>query len=202
MRKRFSPLLLLCLIWVTSAQGAQLNKRIILDTDISSDVDDVGAVAVLHALANQGKVDILATMVSSGDPWSSPCLDALNTWFGRPEIPVGVIKEPTVTHESKYTREIASTYPHDLQTADRAPDAVDLYRQILSSQPDNSVIIITVGYLTNLKNLLNSGPDSISPLTGIELVRQKVKQLVCMGGGKTPKGANGTSIKIVVQLLR
>jgi len=126
-------------------------------------------------------------MVSSGDPWSGPCLDALNTWFGRPDIPIGVVKEPTVTHESKYAREIASTYPHVLQKTENAQDAVELYREILSSQPDGSVIIITVGYLTNLKNLLDSGPDSTSPLTGAELVETKVSKLVCMGG-KYPEG--------------
>ena len=185
MIQRFYPFLFLLL--VTSVQGQQVSQRIILDTDISSDVDDVGAVAVLHALAGQGKVYILAMMVSSGDPWSGPCLDALNTWFGRPDIPIGVIKKPTVTHESKYTKEIASTYPNDLQKGEYALDAVELYRQVLSSQPDGSVTIVTVGYLTNLKDLLNSDPDSISPLSGAELVRNKVQRLVCMGG-KYPQG--------------
>ncbi len=187
MRQRIFLFVFLFLLFATSVQGQQVSPRIILDTDISSDVDDVGAVAVLHALAGQGNVDILAMMVSSGDPWSGPCLDALNTWFGRPDIPIGVIKKPTVTHESKYTKEIASTYPHDLQTGENAPDAVELYRQVLASQPDNSVIIVTVGYLTNLKDLLNSDPDSISPLSGAELVRNKVQRLVCMGG-KYPEG--------------
>ncbi|MFC1831413.1 nucleoside hydrolase [Thermodesulfobacteriota bacterium] len=181
-------LLAVILIWPPSFSAfANPPAKVIFDTDISSDVDDVGAVAVLHALARKGKVNILAMMVSSGDPWSGPCLDALNTWFGRPDIPIGVIGEPAVTHESKYTKEIASVYPNDLKIRENAPDSVDLYRQVLASQPDNSVIIITVGYLTNLKNLLNSGPDSVSPLTGTDLVRKKVKQLVCMGG-QYPEG--------------
>ena len=180
--QRILPLVFLFLFFANSVNGKQETLSVIFDTDISSDVDDVGAVAVLHALANQGKVDILATMVSSGDPWSGPCLDALNTWFGRPDIPVGVIKEPTVTHQSKYTKEIATTYPHNLQKTEDAPDAVELYRQILSSQPDHSVIIITVGYLSNLKNLLDSAADEINPLNGHDLVKNKVKRLVCMGG--------------------
>jgi len=157
-------------------------RLIILDTDISSDVDDVGAVAVLHALANQGKVQILAMMISSGDPWSAPCLDALNTWFGRPNIPIGIIKGKSVRHESKYTEAIATEFPQDLKTGESAPDAVTLYRRILSQQEDKSVFIVTIGYLTNLTNLLQSQADEVSPLNGQELVRRKVQRLICMGG--------------------
>lgn len=160
---------------------------IILDTDISSDVDDVGAVAVLHALANKEKAKILAMMVSSGDSWSAPCLDALNTWYGRPDIPIGMVKGKSVLHESKYTAAIAAEFPQDIKTGDSAPDAVALYRKILAEQQDESVVIVTIGYLTNLKNLLYSQADENSPLDGKELVRQKVKKLVCMGG-QYPEG--------------
>lgn len=176
----FLAVLLVCLR-PTVGFGAQ-RMKVIFDTDISSDVDDVGAVAVLHALASQGKVDILAMMISSGDPWSAPCIDALNTWYGRPDIPIGMIKDAYVTHESKYTQEIASIYPHDLKIAENAPGAVQLYRQVLSNQPDSSVIIVTVGYLSNLANLLQSGRDASSILNGSELVRKKVKYLISMGG--------------------
>ena len=60
-----------------SKESSRKVPRLILDTDLSSDVDDVGAVALLHGLADQGKVQILAMQISSGDPWSVPCLDAL-----------------------------------------------------------------------------------------------------------------------------
>ena len=68
------------------------------------------------------------------------------------------------------------------------PDAVTLYRRILAIQPDKSVTIITVGFLTNLKNLLQSKADMFSPLSGEQLVKQKVKQLVSMAG-KFPAGS-------------
>lgn len=156
--------------------------RLILDTDLSSDVDDVGAVALLHALARQGKVQILAMQVSSGDLWSVPCLAALNTWFGRPDIPIGMVKGEAVQHESKYTRTIAEEFPHETTTGAEVPDAVELYRRILAEQPDHTVTLVTIGYLTNLANLLQSEADEISPLDGLALVRQKVQRLVCMGG--------------------
>ncbi len=156
--------------------------QVIFDTDISSDADDVGAVAVLHALANQGKIDILGMMVSSGDPWSVPCLAALNTWFGRPDIPIGRVEGKRVYEPSAYTRDIASRFAYNSELTGNIPDAVTLYRRLLFEQPDKSVIIITVGHLTNLANLLQSGPDDISPLDGRTLIKQKIKQLVSMGG--------------------
>jgi purine nucleosidase len=160
--------------------------RLILDTDLSSDVDDVGAVALLHGLADQGKVQILAMQISSGDPWSVPCLDALNTWFGRPDIPIGMVKGKAVQHESTYTRVIAEEFSNNSRAGVDAyvdtPDAVALYRRILSAQPDHSVTLVTIGYLTNLAHLLSSEADATSPLDGMQLVRQKVQRLVCMGG--------------------
>ena len=66
-------------------------------------------------------------------------------------------------------------YPHLLST-DEAPDAVKLYRKILSQQEDTAVTIISVGFLTNLGNLIMSEPDELSPLTGKKLIEKKVKR--------------------------
>lgn len=156
--------------------------NIIFDTDIESDVDDVGAVAVLHALADRGEVKILAMGVSSGHPHSAACLDALNTFYGRPEIRIGVVKGSAPTHQSKYAEQIALEYPHRLRSADDAPDAAHLYRSILAAQPDHSVVLVTVGFLTNVQRLLQTKPDGHSSLDGCALVAQKVRLWVCMGG--------------------
>jgi hypothetical protein len=69
-----------------------------------------------------------------------------------------------------------------LKSNDDAPDAVEVYRRVLADQDDHSVVIASVGYLTNLRDLLASQPDAISPLDGRSLVEQKVDRWVCMGG--------------------
>ncbi len=185
-----APLALSCLLLLTilafSVKAEEAN-RVILDTDLSSDVDDAGAVAVLHALADKGQVQILAMAISSGDPWGGPCLDALNTTFKRPNIPIGVIKSTAVTHVSKYTQYIAEHYPHDYPVMRERPSAVDVYRKILAGQPAGSVTVVSIGYLSNLSELLGSGPDDYSLLDGKALVKEKVRQLICMGG-EFPKG--------------
>lgn len=186
----FTHHVLLCFLLLTflvTPAKAEDSNRLIFDTDLSSDVDDAGAVAVLHALADQKKVQIQAMMVSSGDPWSGPCLDALNTRFGRPDIPIGVIESNAVTHVSKYTRYIAEHYPNDFSANIETPGALRLYRKILAAQPAGSITIVSVGYLSNLSRLLQSGPDEYSHLDGKALIMEKVKRLICMGG-EFPKG--------------
>lgn len=169
---------LLLLNFSSTAQSVKL----IFDTDMESDVDDVGALAMLHALADNGEVDILATIVCSLNPWAVPTVDALNTYFNRPDLPIAAVKNLGVYRNSKYAKIISEEFPQDAGLGEEAEDAIDLYRRILAEQPDKSVTIVTVGYLTNLSYLLQSGPDEYSGLTGRELVEKKVKHLVCMGG--------------------
>jgi inosine-uridine nucleoside N-ribohydrolase len=164
--------------------------RIILDTDIGPDFDDVGAFAVLHALADKGEAKILATVASNRYPQIAEVIDVLNTYFNRPDIPIGVPKGPSVelTASQGWVKEIVANYPHKITSNKQVPDPVEVYRKVLSRQPDHSITIASTGFFTNLANLLESGSDQYSELTGRELVRKKVKKLVSMGG-KFPSGA-------------
>jgi alpha-L-rhamnosidase len=163
--------------------------RVIFDTDMGPDYDDVGAIALLHAFADSGKAVILATMASNKYEGVAAVLSLFNTYFRRPGIPIGVPRGNAVSQRDgqHWTDSILARYPHAVGRNVQAEDAVTLYRKVLSQQPDNSVVIITVGFLTNLAGLLQSGPDSYSALSGVELVRRKVRQLVSMAG-KFPQG--------------
>ncbi|MDR2139818.1 MAG: nucleoside hydrolase [Tannerella sp.] len=161
--------------------------RLIFDTDLGPDYDDVGALALLHALADSGQVKILATVSSNRDERVVPCIEVINTYFGRPDLPVGAPKSAggvslTSGHRVKWTDVLPEKYPHRTAKTSNAPDAVKVYRQLLDKQPDRSVVICTAGFFTNLKDLLLSGPDEHSPLAGKELVERKVKRLVSMAG--------------------
>ncbi len=153
---------------------------VILDTDIGTDVDDAGALAMLHALANRGEARILAVMSSNRNRWSVPAIDVINTYYGRPDIPVGVSR--TGPDDEMWYHDAVPGFPHRLKASGDAPEAVSLYRRVLAGQPDHSVTIVTIGWLTNMAGLLDSPPDSLSPLPGTGLVAAKVKELVAMGG--------------------
>jgi len=163
--------------------------NIIFDSDMGPDYDDVGAITILHALADKGEAKILATMASTKYEGVAGVLNVFNTYFNRPDIPVGVPKGDAqdLRDFQHWTDTLLAKYPHKIKTNAEAADAVTLYRKILAAQPDNSVTVVTVGFLTNLSNLLNTSADGYSPLTGKELVKKKVKLLVTMGG-KFPSG--------------
>lgn len=154
--------------------------KIIMDTDMHTDCDDAGAFAVLHALADRGECEILAAMVSTTDPYSAPTVDAINTYYKRPDIPIGIIREG-VYRFSKYTKTIATDFQHDWQYEDTSREAVELYREILEKQADSSVVIVTVGYLTNMMRLLKLPAEEGRP-SGEDLIKRKVKKWVCLGG--------------------
>lgn len=162
---------------------------VIFDTDMGPDYDDVGAIAILHALADSGQARILATIASTNYSTVTSVLSVLNTYFGRPTIPIGVPKGEAVSDKDSqnWSDTLVARYPHTVRSNKEVMDAVALYRQILAEQPDQSVTIITVGFLTNLANLLNSKPDQYSKLSGKELVSKKVKKVVSMAG-KFPNG--------------
>ncbi|GAB3327456.1 nucleoside hydrolase [Larkinella ripae] len=186
-------LLTVCLLACTLVSSAQNRPKspvsIILDTDIGPDYDDVGAMAVLHALADRGEARPLAVIASNKHELVVPTIDVLNTYFGRPNLPTGMPKGPGVVDGAwqKWPEKLVATYPHSIRSSQEAPDAVTTYRQLLAKEPDGSVTIVTVGFLTNMADLLTSKPDHYSQLDGQALVKRKVKELVSMAGA-FPKG--------------
>jgi inosine-uridine nucleoside N-ribohydrolase len=154
--------------------------RIIFDTDFGPDVDDVGALAILHALADRGEAEILGVMVSTSGDFDAPrAVDVVNTYYGRPDIPIGLADPSALSFPSRYTVQIASSFESEEVPN---PSATSLYRQLLAAQPDESVTIVSVGFKSNLDDLLLSGPDEFSPLNGADLVAEKVKLWVAMAG--------------------
>lgn len=177
-------MLLLCSTPALYAQGGDQPVPVIFDSDMGPDYDDVGALAVLHALADKGEAQILATIASTKYEGVAAVMNVLNTYFNRPGIPVGVPKGEALTMRDfqHWSDTLIAEYPHRIKKNNEVPGAVDLYRKTLASQPDTSVTIITVGFLTNIADLLQSSPDEFSPLSGKELVEKKVKTLVSMAG--------------------
>ena len=165
-------------------------SSIIFDSDMGPDYDDVGAITLLHAFADDGKANILATIASTKYDNVAAVFNVFNTYFKKPNIPIGVPKGEAIDLRDfqHWSDSVVKNYPHAINSNKDVPDAVALYRRVLAIQPDKSVTIITVGFLTNLKNLLQSKADMFSPLTGEQLVKQKVKQLVSMAG-RFPSGS-------------
>jgi len=175
---------------VSSAQKKSGPVSVIFDSDMGPDYDDVGAITLLHAFADSGYAKILATIASTKYEGVASVFNVFNTYFNRPDLPIGVPKGKAseLRDGQHWTDSLIANYPHKIKANEEVADAVEVYRKILSAQPDKSVTIITVGFLTNLANLLQSPPDKYSGMGGAELVKKKVKQLVCMAG-RFPSGS-------------
>ena len=155
--------------------------KVIFDTDIDGDNDDVAAAAILHAFADAAQVEILAMGVVSLHAYSPACLDAINTYYGRGDIPIGVYKGSKLAkHGSPYAKVVAERCPNDVGLSEKVPNVLGVYRQVLSKQPDGKVTMIAVGQMNNLVDLLASPPDEHSDLPGRELVRRKIGVLFVM----------------------
>ena len=163
---------------------------VIFDSDMGPDYDDVGAITMLHNFADEGSANILATIASTKYDGVAEVFNVFNTYFNRPDISVGIPtgKASMLRDNQHWSDTVRMKYPHSIKSNKDAEDAVKLYRRILEAQPDTSVTIITVGFLTNIANLLKSDADSSSPLNGKDLVNKKVKKMVSMAG-RFPEGS-------------
>ena len=161
--------------------------RVIIDTDLGADCDDAGALAVMHALVDAGEAEFLACVYSSGrNPYGAGGISAINTWYGRPEIPIGAYPESEIGFAySAFLKEVAThtgLYGHKIVTRDDVPPPVPVFRRALAAAPNHSVQIVSIGHTKGLFDLLESSPDEFSLLDGRELILQKINEWVCMGG--------------------
>ena len=191
--------------------------RIIFDTDMFDDYDDVGALALLNRFADLGEAKILATTSCTRGNSSVAMIEVVNAYYGRPDIPVGCTKElgesrrlgaPGTQSRSRHAEfeRLAKKYARWVRHADSetAPDALSVWRKALAESPDSSVAIVTAGYTTNVRRLLESGPDEISPLNGVELAKRKAKVWVAMAcwypkGTETNSGSDPESSRIAFE---
>lgn len=159
-------------------------KNILLDTDIGPDCDDVAAIALLNLYADAGYCKILGIGHCTSNPYGAGTIDAICRYYGRPDVQIGTYSGKDFLTDQKcmiYNRDLTMNLPNRYRES-QPEDAVEMYRRILSAQPDSSVDFIAIGPLNNLSDLLNSKADKYSPLSGIELVKQKVTRLVTMAG--------------------
>jgi len=174
---------------------------VIFDTDMANDCDDAGALGVLNALADNGEADILAVVTNRKCPAgvSGAASDAINTYYGRGEIPIGTDKDGAKVpwkSPSRYTPALSADFPHDSDADASLPDALTVYRKTLAAAADNSVVICSVGALSNLEDLLNSPADELSPLPGKELITRKVQRTVIMGAAFPRSARPETNIRL------
>ena len=196
--KLFLALLISCI-----ALPAASPVHIIFDTDMGNDIDDALALAMLHTLQTRGEVKLLAVTTSKDNQYAGPFIDIIDTFYRRPGIPIGTIRNGKTPEDGKYLRPVIESgfYPHSLTDSQKAPDSVAILRKTLAGEKDHSVVIVQVGFSTNLARLLESRPDLSSMLPGRELLGTKVR-LISVMAGQFPTGPAEYNVKTDVESAR
>ena len=176
--------------------------QIILDTDIASSTDDLFALQLLYRYASQGRCRLLGVVVDRMGDTNAAVADLMNNYYGFPSLPIALERNGTYERFAyiNYTPITRATDDNGhllfVRTYDdysSLPDGYVLYRSLLAAAPDGSVTIMLTGIPSTLANLLTSGADQYSSLSGAELVRKKVKRLYFMATKLKPDDEQNVS---------
>lgn len=191
---RIHFLLWLILLIAINKSTVTAKPKVIFDTDIAnvdstghdrSDIDDLGALAILNALSNKQLCEIIGVVAISKSNKVVEMIDAVNTYYNNPGIPIGIKggKNQLVEDQNSYARHISGLFKYS-QSSINAPASTELLRRVLSDvSEDDTVIYIHADNISNwnflcISTFLESGPDNISPLTGYELLNSKVDKFI------------------------
>ena len=169
---------------IAAPASAATPLHVIFDTDMGNDIDDALALAMLHASASRGEAQLLAVTVSKDNPWAAEYVRLVDEYYGRGAIPVGIVHDGKTPEDGLYVRQVCELHGRHPNKA-AVTDAVQLLRKTLAGEKDGAVTLIQVGFSTNLARLIESGPDHYSNLSGMELVKKKVRSLTVMAGDFT-----------------
>lgn len=154
-------------------------KNIVLDTDIGTDSDDIGALSILCNLARQQKIRLLAVTSCSSITEPVRVADMICECYGV-SVPMGKSLAPYGDDEAHnvYARKLCDSYKSRLD-GQEIPSAVSVLRRALVG---GNVTLVAIGPLNNISALLDSQPDEISPLDGVSLLNSCVTELYAMAG--------------------
>lgn len=157
-------LLTASLIGMGLSSYAAPRAKVILDTDIGDDIDDIYALALL---ASRPEVDLLGVTTAFGETDKRAELAAKFLWvMGRRSIPVhaGRAGEHKITRQHEWVAGFRS------RAIKKTPAVEFLRREILRAP--GQITIVPIGALTNIGDLLTQYPE----------VKPHIKRIVLMGG--------------------
>jgi len=156
-------------------------RQFLLGTDWWSDCDDAVAVRLLARAARKQEIRLLGIGVNACMAHSIASLDAFLNLEGICDLPLGLDRAAVgFFGRTAYQERLALSGAARRTNAD-AEDAAVMYRRLLA-QADDTVDILEIGFPQVLAKVLMSGPDSFSPLSGLELFRRKVRKVWVMAG--------------------
>ena len=168
-------------------------RKFIFGTDWGEDCDDVVALRILARKHKAGEIKLVGVAINTCIPESVASLDAFLVSEGVELLSIGIDRNAgELCKKITYQKRLAGSGKARIFNAD-AEDGVKLYRRLLAETTE-PIEIIEVGFLQILAGLLDSQGDEISPLSGVELVRQKVAKIWSMAGKYDEEGGREYNI--------
>jgi hypothetical protein len=171
---------------VTNAVRIGPGVPVIIETDMGTDCDDAVDLTFAHRLMDLGAINILAVVTPITNWWSGAAIHAINTYNGRGDIPIGVMKtRPDVwipDWPDNYGSALATNFPHAFNGNTNCEDAVQLCRKIFAASPDQSITWVSLSPPGDIFVLFVQDADWISPLHSKDLFNLKVKDFVSVLG--------------------
>ncbi|RYN15610.1 hypothetical protein AA0119_g10037 [Alternaria tenuissima] len=179
-------------------------KNLIVDADLFEAIDDTAALLLACTLPN---TNLLAVNVNVNSTYTAFAASAIVNHYGYNTVPIGLPRPFTnITSPEPFGNEYASKVAAEFSggsvpfgQVNKTWDPVELYRKTLAEAKNNSVTIVSIGFMGSLSGLLNTTGDAYSSLGGYELVKAKVKELVVMGGGYSPEPSLDEEYNFAIQ---
>ncbi len=152
-------------------------EKIILDTDMGCDCDDVGALALACGAHKRGEAELLGVTHAIDNPYGLRFIEKMLAHYNV-DAPLGKCSKKDFLNDERFNtfiKPLADGLPEK-----EHPDSVKLMREILSK--NRGVTLVTIGSFVNVAALLASGADEISSLDGKTLVAQSVTNVYSMAG--------------------
>lgn len=158
--------------------------KILLDTDLGGDCDDVGAIALLNVFANRKEAEILGITHSTSLEWGPACIDIINRFYGR-SIDLGAYAKKGFLDGpqfNRYAEKLAMKFSSPYLNRSLATEATKYLRTKLLSLKNEKCKLVGIGQLNNLADLLRSSGCDASSKSGYEIIKDQVEEVVLMGG--------------------
>lgn len=146
--------------------------KVIFETDLCEDVDDVGALAILLDRARRKKLNLAGISINVNAPGEAAAADVLLERFGLSSLPLCVWDGEALLQgeDSPYIAYLSKQVRREVP---KPQTPVDFYRELLSDAEDGGVVIVSVGFFCNLDAAYQAMP---------QLFEQKVRSVIVMAG--------------------
>ena len=156
-------------------------RNMILGTDWWTDCDDAVAVRLVCRAVKEQQIRLLGVGINACMEYSVASLKGFLESEGVAGVPLGIDLDATNCGGTpSYQKNLALALCPNGSNSD-AEDSVRLYRRLLAESAEK-VEIMEIGFLQVVVAVLESAPDDLSPLNGMELVKEKVSKMWVMAG--------------------